>query len=491
MKYIWLTIGLTVAVVASAVGAEGVVRVVDGAEYATIQEAIDNCPDGGTVEIEPGTYEIEWRIMFPADRSITVTGIDPDNPEVVETTIIQGPGWGYVFYFVGDQTHDWILQGLTVTGGYEFQGGGIYCASASPVIRHCVIKKNGSNSNGAGLYCADAGANPIVENCVFSNNIAYGYGGAIYASDGSPVIRNSLIVGNYALCGGAFGFLNATEPLIENCTVVDNIAVDLASAVYCKDATELTVENTVFWGNRTEYGAEIDTVIHAAGQMEGVSAWIDFCCIQGGQESVTVAGERTIVMEQGNIENDPLFVRNGVYDGELGFLVGDYHLQETSPCINAGNPEFDAYEGETDLDGEARVAGGRVDIGFDEIPMPIEANVIFVPRKVYVNLPGKYIYAYIRLEHEQYTIENIDTKTIVLNDTIKPKRVYKLDNALLVKFKRNDLLKKKTGRCESTLLLTISGRMDDEAAWSGSGELQLDQFHWKKWFRAWKYKWFR
>ncbi|MBN1817771.1 MAG: right-handed parallel beta-helix repeat-containing protein [Sedimentisphaerales bacterium] len=496
MKYIGLTIGLTLAVVASTVAAEGVVRVmVDDqyvSEYTTIQEAIDNCPDGGTVEIEPGTYGIEWSLVFP-NRSITVTGIDPDNPEVVATTIIQGPFYGgYVCMFVNGEKHDWTLQGLTITEGFESQGGGIYCANASPLIRHCVIKGNGSYGAGAGLFCADAKASPTLENCVFSDNMAYGYGGAIFAFYGSPVIRNSLIVGNYAHTGGAFAFLNATEPVIENCTIVDNIATDLASAVYCEGETFLTIENTVFWGNLTEYGAQTDTVIHATGQTEGVSAWIDFCCIQGGQDMITVDenGLRTINMGQGTIFEDPQFVLDGDFSSGL-FMAGDYHLQDSSPCINAGNPDFAAYEDEVDLDGEARVAGGLIDIGVDEVPMPIEADVVFVPRRVYVNLPGKYIYAYIRLEHEQYTIHEIDKKTIVLNDTIKPKHVYTLDNTLLVQFKRDDLLKKKAIQSKALLQLTISGQMNDGAAWSGLGEIQLEKFYWKKWFHGWKWKWFR
>jgi cysteine-rich repeat protein len=47
--------------------------------------------------------------------------------------------------------------------------------------------------------------------------------------------------------------------------------------------------------------------------------------------------------------------------------TGDFHLADGSPAIDAGNPAFVPDPGETDLDGELRMTGGRVDIGGDEV----------------------------------------------------------------------------------------------------------------------------
>ncbi len=44
----------------------------------------------------------------------------------------------------------------------------------------------------------------------------------------------------------------------------------------------------------------------------------------------------------------------------------DYHLAGASPAINAGDPGFLAGAGELDIDGAARINGGRVDAGADE-----------------------------------------------------------------------------------------------------------------------------
>jgi hypothetical protein len=58
------------------------------------------------------------------------------------------------------------------------------------------------------------------------------------------------------------------------------------------------------------------------------------------------------------VKQNPLFVSAS---------SSNYHIQTTSPAVNAGDPGFVAGTGETDMDGQTRVQNSRVDIGADEV----------------------------------------------------------------------------------------------------------------------------
>ena len=64
----------------------------------------------------------------------------------------------------------------------------------------------------------------------------------------------------------------------------------------------------------------------------------------------------------GNISADPVFIQTTAPNAS-----GYYRLAVNSPCINAGDPAYTPAPGETDIDGEPRVAGVRIDMGADEI----------------------------------------------------------------------------------------------------------------------------
>jgi uncharacterized Zn finger protein (UPF0148 family) len=65
-------------------------------KYATIQEAIDAAQDGDEIIVQMGAYR--ENIDFKG-KNILVRSIDPDDPAVVSSTIIDGDGRGPVVSF--------------------------------------------------------------------------------------------------------------------------------------------------------------------------------------------------------------------------------------------------------------------------------------------------------------------------------------------------------------------------------------------------------
>ena len=87
----------------------------------------------------------------------------------------------------------------------------------------------------------------------------------------------------------------------------------------------ISISNCIFWGNTGINGSQISI----AGGWILTSAYINYCDIQYGQDSIYSDSFSTLYWGPGNIDIDPQF--------ETGPL-GDYHLSLSSPCIDAGNP---------------------------------------------------------------------------------------------------------------------------------------------------------
>ena len=210
-------------------------------DYTSIQTAIDDSLDGDTIIVCPGTYN--ENIEFD-NTNIILSSINPEDPDIVAATVIDGGGEGSVISFINGSES--VLQGFTVicgtgtlVGGYT-AGGGIYIDNSNPRIFYNVIENNKA-SHGGGIYLMESPFSIIEENKIRKNK-GTNKGGGIYAHTSSPNIIGNTINENSAGNGSAVdefgggiyvygGYVDSVNSIISN-SIYDNEANDNGGGIY-------------------------------------------------------------------------------------------------------------------------------------------------------------------------------------------------------------------------------------------------------------------
>ncbi|MHC4904128.1 MAG: right-handed parallel beta-helix repeat-containing protein [Planctomycetota bacterium] len=243
-----VVVGVAVAVLASAAQAD--LRYVDddncpgpgdGSEldpYCSIQTAIDNAVDTDEIVVAPGTY---FEAINFHGKAITVRSSDPDDPDVVAATIIDGTGNLHVVQCVSGEWSDTVLSGFVITGGNangdsfpDFNGGGMLNSSSSPTVTNCTFSGNWAKYGG-GMFNYNS-ANPTVTDCMFSGNEAETGGGGIFNNSSSPTVSNCTFSGNEAETGGGgmntySGAPGSTGPTVTDSAFCGNSPRNIAGQV--------------------------------------------------------------------------------------------------------------------------------------------------------------------------------------------------------------------------------------------------------------------
>jgi len=358
------------------------IRSVPGS-YTTIQEAIDNCNDGDVVIVDPGVYYENINFL---GKNIVVTGTDPEDPNIIAATIIDGNNNGSVVIFENGESTDAVLTGFTITGGsgtsddsiegenYIYWGAGISCKNASPTITCNMITGNagpaqmdGNNYEtwqlgyGGGILCFESEA--IISRNIIKNNSAFA-GAGVMSYFSEPIISHNLIYDNSATIGGGVVLFGGS--LINN-TIVGN------------DASITTENQSGFAGNiyainDSEFGQNliINNIICSAKSGGGIlldgywdnssfacnNLWVNlpgnYIDSTTNEDNPGYDGRADMTGFNGNISADPLFIDN-------------YHISTDSPCCDAGVPDHVTYSWQRDIDGQFPVMGPCIDIGADEV----------------------------------------------------------------------------------------------------------------------------
>ncbi|MBL7188890.1 MAG: right-handed parallel beta-helix repeat-containing protein [Phycisphaerae bacterium] len=297
-------------------------------DFIAIQEAITAAWDFDTVEVNPGLYSEHINFF---GKAITVKSNDPNDPNIVTNTILDGGGNGNVVTFNNAETSMSILDGFTVQNGEN----GIYCTGndTQPQITRCVIH---SNTNGVrGPY-----ARPVISACTIENNSEIGIFSCAGQIDTSLIANNggdgiNDLWGRAKNCiirqNGGRGAYNENHARgnLENCIISGNGG----HGAHCVEATWFVTNCTIagnggsgittyYWGR-----ADVKNSIIAQNQAWGVVGEItlSYNNIWGNRSGPYYA----VSAGPHDIHDKPWFAMPGYWDSPGTWHEGDYHLRST------------------------------------------------------------------------------------------------------------------------------------------------------------------
>lgn len=304
----------------------------------SISNAVVSAAPLDQIVVTNGTYPGTLNI----DKPLTLLSVD--GPQV--TIIDAGQNWGPSFDG-GSVTlvNGASLTGFTVTNGFGGgNGAGVWCLSTNAFITNCVLAGNksfggfGGGARGCTLY-----------NCQLVNNMATNGGGAFASTLIDCVVSNN-VGGGVSWCT-LFNTLvisntidGADSSTLYNCVLIGN---GVPGANYGAAAFGSTLYNCTLSANRlAASGSTLYNCIAYYSTAAGAANYDPSCTFY---YSCTTPMPTNGL---GNITNAPLFVSPD---------TGDFHLQATSPCVDAGTNAYALTP--TDFDGSPRIVNGTVDMG--------------------------------------------------------------------------------------------------------------------------------
>ncbi len=367
------------------------------AQQPTIQDGINAANNGDTVLVAPGTYTENINFLGKA-----ITVISTGGPKV---TVIDGGGFAPVAAFVTNESTSSVLDGFTLQNGvgtftFQYQGGGVSIDNASPTISHNFIEKNtAGDGGGIGVYF---GSPLILWNQVVSNSASFGGGIAIVGASSAQILHNTFS-SNTAGAGGAFELFDAGSVFIEDNMILGNSGGQGGGLYIVNEADEIIVQNLIAL-NTASSGSQVyslipesvigfalinNTIVSAANGSADAAViadgfntnaqLINNIILGRGSEAALLCNP---IYQDGPpiVHFDDAFSQNGIaygdsctgFDGEDGNISatpdfanpvnGDYQLLQSSPAINAGTNSV-PHLPKTDLAGNPRIVGTRVDMG--------------------------------------------------------------------------------------------------------------------------------
>jgi len=375
-------------------------------DLPTIQAAVDKAVDGDTVVLSAGTYTgLGNYDVDLLGKAITIQSTEPRDPNIVAGTVIdclESPGKSHQGFYVVN-CDGAVLSGLTITHGQALAGGAVYCQNSTLDLTYCRILDNAAlpgddmdanGGPGGGLYCESSTVRIV--GCLLRGNTAGngivawggstgmgGSGGGICGLRSRITVATSIITENATGTGGAGGGIYGDQLNIANSLITGNRAGNgYGGGIWCAAGTvrQCTIAGNVAYGTdaNSEAGrgaglfCSADTRVtgsilygNTPDQLAGYDLGkVTYCNIKTPADSNGLTFEPPVFVQDGKWVNaKDLKTTAGPSDPNAVWVQGDFHLQTTSPLLDAGDPNYAVAAEEKDLDGHARVADAAIDLG--------------------------------------------------------------------------------------------------------------------------------
>ena len=223
--------------------------------------------------------------VFAINQFLTIT-----STSITGNGMIPYGSGGGIQVLVGDLN----LDDVVVSQNHSRFGGGIYIGSSQSSIHSSIISNNESDSKGGGVWVG-SGSNLDIMGTLISDNYSDGFGAGIFISLSAIAVNQSTIAFN---------------------TVSSNVS----GAGIFADGGNAVINNSIIYFNRREGNESTDH------NLDGYSS--------------NYFAEYTV--EYSDIEGSTNWVPDGmgVISLDPEFEEGSYLLSSSSPCIDAGDPDY-------------------------------------------------------------------------------------------------------------------------------------------------------
>jgi hypothetical protein len=327
-----------------------------GADFTTIQAAVDNAQPGDVIKVAAATY-IEAKVVSATQYNLYIA----------ETVSILGG------YTCADFTNQNPSANVTIIRPFTPEQSvvsifGVFgtTSQVAPTIDGFIITGGGGGNHGGGISMRDSDA--TISNNIITSNTGYLLGGGIWVQRGVPRIQYNRIQNNIADAqgvfaqGGGIGMESAGGFLLSNIianntftggTNVNGGGVDISSG-----------GGPVVLANNTIVGNSVNGV-HAD---SGITLVNNIVMTHPVGVSAGATTNTSYNIYFGNTTNTQGFSLSGTDLTVNPQLTANYHLNAGSPAIDAGTH---TNAPNRDIDREPRAMIGtsglyKIDIGADE-----------------------------------------------------------------------------------------------------------------------------